>query len=194
MKFDVFLQYLGDNLACVFTEEYTESRYVKYRSLYNPDWYMGFNKKGNPIIGKIPTELEPQQHRRRQKCYQFSKISPKKSIPEPIHDSSHEVLHNYDRSIADIKVKPKANGNTDVINSRNMFRVKPNDKSVLRLLRTTSEANSKQLIYSFSNYNNFNDYNNNENLSTNPSINSQNSNVRPIVRQNGRAFRLTANQ
>ena len=187
IKFDFFFYQLFQwvlGLNCLFTEETTESRHVKYRSLYNPDWYLGFNRKGAPLVGKI---LAHHQQLKREKCYQFLKKSPQKSTPKPISDSSHEVLHKYDRNIAPINVKPKANGISDVINFRNSFKVTP--KSVLRLVRTSSAPDSNQLIYSFSNYNNFNNNNKSENISTNASINSKNLNTRPTVhRLHGRAI------
>ena len=52
-----------------------ERNYFKYQSLYNPDWFIGFNRNGKPIRGKISDPNHSNKSKRRKhQCYHFVKI------------------------------------------------------------------------------------------------------------------------
>ncbi|XP_074593830.1 head involution defective isoform X2 [Brevipalpus obovatus] len=57
------------DVGCLFRETRIHSNYRQYRSLYNPNWLLGFNKGGKPIRGR---RKNPKRHRNKD-CFQFVK-------------------------------------------------------------------------------------------------------------------------
>ncbi|XP_054167332.1 fibroblast growth factor 8-like [Oppia nitens] len=55
------------DIECHFTEEVTEKGYLMLRSVYNRDWYIGFNKNGLSMKGQITTSSKQSQHLKRKK-------------------------------------------------------------------------------------------------------------------------------
>ncbi|CAG2161369.1 unnamed protein product [Oppiella nova] len=116
------------NIECLF-KEVTENRFIKFQSLYNPDWYIGVNKHGKTIPQQIPLSHKTIPHSKRRKCYHFVKKTPQTPSPPPPPDSSHEVLHNYDTNI-----KPLSAGGSNTYHNPHHTRHhphKPNGKPVI---------------------------------------------------------------
>lgn len=144
-KGKLITRFNGNNIGCLFSEIPHASRYIKLNSLYNPDWFIGFNRNGRPMSGKIRS---PAQHIRREKCYHFVKKS--QNNPQSM-DSSHEMYNNNHRDINSYNFKAGPN----VINTENSYVSKNNEKS-LHLMSPESKtfsshemgANSSQTIIS----------------------------------------------
>ncbi|CAG2101126.1 unnamed protein product, partial [Medioppia subpectinata] len=121
MFFLVIQQFDGEDLECLF-KEVAENRHIKFQSFYNPDWYIGFNKKGKPLVGQIPlVGAGPKLNPKRKKCYHFVKKAPKQQPKQKREsDDSHEVLYKYNPDI-----RPLTTGGS------NTFRHKLNGKREL---------------------------------------------------------------
>ncbi|XP_023222990.1 fibroblast growth factor 17-like isoform X1 [Centruroides vittatus] len=60
-------RFVGENKRCLFKEVLSPDMYTKFQSLYNSDWFVGFNKKGKPLKGK------PDRHKGKRHCFSFIK-------------------------------------------------------------------------------------------------------------------------
>lgn len=83
------IQFSARSINCLFAETPTENNYITLRSVYNPDWSMGFNRKGGAIgthRKEVPsahnasstttaTDSSSSRQRQHKKCYQFVKRS-----------------------------------------------------------------------------------------------------------------------
>ncbi|KAI1303022.1 Fibroblast growth factor 17 [Halotydeus destructor] len=75
-------RFSGSSVNCLFTEIAADNNYIRFESVLNPDWALGFNRKGKPLHETINVqgeEMSPTSDvsRRLQplnkKCYQFVK-------------------------------------------------------------------------------------------------------------------------
>lgn len=60
-------QFNGRKKLCLFQEGFSKDHYTVLQSLYNPDWYIGFNKKGKPLRGSLYSKSKMQN------CFHFLK-------------------------------------------------------------------------------------------------------------------------
>lgn len=81
------MQFSASSINCLFAETPSENNYIKYTSVYNPDWAMGFNRRGRAINEQIGADAAADEQHRRQlaankKCYLFVK----RPVPLERHD------------------------------------------------------------------------------------------------------------
>ncbi|XP_015925960.1 fibroblast growth factor 8 [Parasteatoda tepidariorum] len=53
--------------VCLFKEGFSEEHFTVIRSLYDPTWYVGFNRKGKPLKGNLHSI------KKHEKCFNFIK-------------------------------------------------------------------------------------------------------------------------
>ena len=73
------LQYNGRSKRCAFVEEYTAQHSTKFRSHYNPNWYIGFRANGRPLMGaaRIPARRAKRPSRNKQRHMRDRKKRPR---------------------------------------------------------------------------------------------------------------------
>jgi len=60
----------GNNIRCTFSEVVTDNKRLKLQSLFNPEWFIGFNSRGQKLTNSIDKSGELFNM---QKCHQFIK-------------------------------------------------------------------------------------------------------------------------
>ncbi|KAG8179416.1 hypothetical protein JTE90_026316 [Oedothorax gibbosus] len=63
----LIVRFNGRKKLCLFQEDFSKEHYTVLKSLYNPEWYVGFNKKGKPLKGSLHSKSKMES------CFHFLK-------------------------------------------------------------------------------------------------------------------------
>ncbi|XP_035208424.1 fibroblast growth factor 8b-like [Stegodyphus dumicola] len=75
-KGKLIARFNGKKRLCMFEENFSEDHYTVLQSIFNKDWYVGFNRKGKPLKGNL--------HKTKKKCYHFIKRDHPYGLKDPM--------------------------------------------------------------------------------------------------------------